>query len=73
MIENILAPLFIGLASLANMILLIAIIYALMGYFGKVASNKPKHYATAAKLLLIYALIMLIGLGSCLTLVLAGA
>lgn len=73
MITNILESLFIGLISLAHIILLIAIIYALMGYFGKVASDKTKHYATAAKLLLIYAFIMLIGLGSCLTLVLAGA
>lgn len=73
MIVSILAPLFIGLVSLAHIILLIAIIYALMGYFGKVEADKPKHYATAGKFLLVYALIMLIGLGSCLTLVLAGA
>ena len=73
MIENILAPLFIGLLAISNIILIIAIIFALMGYFGKVETDKSKHYAMAGKLLLIYALMMLIGLGSCLTLVLAGA
>ncbi|WP_230655930.1 hypothetical protein [Psychrobacter sp. I-STPA10] len=73
MIENILAPLFMGLLALSNVILIVAVIFALLGYFGKVESDKAKHYAMAGKLLLIYALIMLIGLGSCLTLVLAGA
>ena len=73
MIENILAPIFMGLMAIANLILLAAIVFALRGYFGKVKANQPKHYAMAAKLLLIYALTMLGGLGTCLSLVLVGA
>ena len=73
MIVNILAPLFMGLMAIANLILLAAIVFALLGYFGKVKTDQPKHYAMAAKLLLIYALMMLVGLGTCLSLVLVGA
>ena len=73
MIENFLEILFIAILTLSNLFLIAAIIFAMLGYFGKVESDKSKYYAMAGKLLLIYALMMLIGLGSCLTLVLTGA
>lgn len=69
--ESFLAPLFIGVLSLAHIILLIAVIYALMGYFGTVEADKPKHYATASKLLLVYALMFVVGLGSCVAVIAA--
>lgn len=73
MMEDVLIPLFIGISVISQIILLVAVIFALLGYFGKEASAKQRYYTKAAKLLLIYALMFVVGLGSCLVLVSTGS
>ena len=72
MVTNILEFIFIGALTLSNIILLAAVIFALLGYFGKDTAQQPKRYAMAAKLLLIYALIFVVGFGGCLIMVSSG-
>lgn len=65
MFSDSLFSLYIIVFVIAHIVLLVAIIFAIAGYFNKDEAKKSKDYTTAAKLLLIYALMFVVGFGTC--------
>ena len=70
--DNVLLVIFSFTSGIASLVLSIAVILALIGYFTKNNIEKQQEYYTnAGKLLLVFALLFVLGLGSCVGLIFA--